>query len=224
MNSIIETISGVCNSTRNKSKHGVRFHDLLVILRKEFRKQDILLKIKSLRSKKLSNEEFYVNAYYDSYDDEQGEIPIEVVVHHNFKNDVIWDTKHITEFLTQIFDAVVHEFKHLRQSRKRSYRQFWTHVDGNSHYKEYLADPDELDAYSLSIAIELCRSLGKYRALKYLHKVTSLSKLKFQNQFASVNLSAYFGQFGGVSNPIIKKLSKKVYVRIQKLDADVIFV
>lgn len=219
----METICGVCNTTRNKSKHGVSFHELLGILRKEFRRQDIQLKIKSVRSQKLSSEEFYVNAYYDSYDDENGDIPIEVFVYHNFKKDVVWDQQHITDFLIQIFDAVVHEFKHRRQSKKRNFQQYWDHVNATGHYKEYLSDPDELDAYSLSIAIELCRSLGKYRAIKYLHRVSSLSKLKFQNQFASVNLSAYAGQFGTLPNPIMKKLAKKVYIRLQKLDADVIF-
>lgn len=223
MNSILETVCSVCNSTRNKSKHGVQFHELLVILRKEFRKQEIFLKIRGLRTRKLSNEEFYVNAYYDSFDDEHNEVPIEVFVHHNFKIGTVWDRQHVTDFLIQIFDAVVHEFKHRRQSRKRDFRQYWGHTDGKEHYKEYLSDPDEVDAYALSIAIELCRSLGKYRALKYLHKISSLSKLKFQNQFASVNLSAYSGQFGNISNPIMKRLVKKVYIRLQKLDADAIF-
>ena len=36
-----------------------------------------------------------------------------------------WDAKHITELLIQIFDAIIHEFKHQRQSRKRNFKIFW---------------------------------------------------------------------------------------------------
>lgn len=223
MNSIMETICGVCNSVRNNSKHGIRFHELLVALRKEFRKQEIVLKIKSVRSKKLSNEEFYVNAYYDSFDDKEGDVAVEVFIHHNFEKERSWNYKQITDFLVQIFDAVVHEFKHRRQSRKRKHEQYWLPQDGNHHYRRYLSDPDELDAYAFSIAIELCRTLGKFRALRYLHKVTSLARLKIQNCYASPNLSAYVGQFGDMSSPILKKLSKKIYVRLKKIDTDYIF-
>ena len=219
----METVCNVCNTVRQRCKPEISFHDLLVNLRKEFRKNEVYLKIKSIRSKKLTADEFYVNAYYDAYDDLQGDVAIEVLVHHNFSKDQKWDSQQVTEFLIQIFDAVVHEFKHRRQSKKRAHQSFWDPVNGNNYYKEYLSDPDEIDAYSLSIAIELCRSMGKFRALNYMHKLSSLAKLKFNEQYASVNLSAYIGQFGDSSNPIIRRLSKKVYIRLQKIDTDVIF-
>lgn len=219
----MEAVCAVCNIVRQRSRPDISFHELLVTLRKEFRKQEIYLKIKSIRSKRMSTEEFYVNAYYDPYDDLQGEVAIEVLVHHNFNKTQLWDSKQVTDFLIQIFDAVVHEFKHRRQSKKRYHESYWDHVNGNNHYKQYLSDPDEIDAYALSIAIELCRSLGRHRALHYLHKLGSLSKLKFNGQYASVNLSAYMGQFGDISNPVIKKISKKVYIRLQKIDTDAIF-
>lgn len=224
MNSIMETVCNVCNTVKQKSKHGVSFQTLLTTLRREFRKKHFEVKIKSLRHKVLNTEEFYINAYYDSEDDKAGDFPIEVVVHHNFDKEVIWDKKHITEFLIQIFDAVVHEFKHQRQSLKRNYKQYWDHFDADTHYKEYLADTDEVDAYALSIAIELCRNLGKYRALRYLQKVTSLAKLKFNRNYVSPNLAAYVGYFGNLNDPTLKKLSKKIYIRLQKIDTDVIFV
>lgn len=224
MNSIMETVRDVCNAVRHDCKHGISFQNLLTVLRREFRQQGFELKIRSNRDKKLNHEEFYVNAYYDSEDDQNRDIPIEVVVHHNFNKETIWDNKHITDFLIQIFDAVVHEYKHQRQSRKRLHVLYWDHCDHNAPYREYLADPDELDAYAFSIAIELCRSLGKYRALRYLHTISSLSKLKFGGVFVSPNLSAYVGQFENISDPILKRLAKKVYIRLQKIDTDAIFV
>lgn len=216
MNSVLEAVCHVCNSTRQHVKHGVSFQQLLTQLRKDFRRHEFSLKIKSLRHKHLDGEEFYVNAYYDPEDDQNREIPIEVVIHHNFNPDAIWDAKHITELLIQVFDAVVHEFKHQRQSRKRNFKIYWKQYN-------YLDDPDEIDAYSLSIAIELCRTLGKYRALRYMHRLSSLGRMKMHNNYVSPNLSAYLDSFSN-SPKIIRLIAKKVYVRIQKLDTDWVFI
>jgi len=217
----METVCGICNTVRNASEQGISFQVLLNKVRKEFRKQELDVKLKSIRDKKLLSDEFYVNAYYDPEEDYNKETAIEIVIYHNFPKDIDWDRKHITDLLVQIFDALVHEYKHQRQSKKRSYKIFWP-SSYNTH--DYLSDPDELDAYSISIAIELCRNLGKYRALRYLPKISSLAKLKFNGQFVSPNLYAYVLQFGELGDPILKKLAKKVYIRIQKIDTDVIFV
>lgn len=218
----METICSVCNKVRNISKHGINFQNLLTNLRRGFREQGFELKIRTVRDKHLGPEEFYVNAYYDAEEDQNNETPIEVVVHHNFDKDVIWDKEHVTSFLIQIFDATVHEYKHQRQSFKRKHVVYSNH--DKSPYNQYLSDPDEVDAYALSIAIELCRTLGKYRALRYMSKINSLGKLKFNGIFVSPCLSSYFGQFNNVSNPILRKLAKKVYIRLQKIDTDCIFV
>ena len=223
MNSLMEMICSVCNNVRNNSKHGISFQKLLVRLRREFREQGFELLIKGVRDKKLTPEEFYVHAYYDPEDDQNHEIAIEVNVHHNFDKDTVWDQLHVTDFLIQIFDAVVHEFKHQRQSRKRKYIVYHNHISSSHDYHLYLADPDEVDAYALSIAIELCRTLGKFRALRYLSKFSSLCKLKFHGCYVSPQLAAYAGQFGNLNSPILKILAKKVYVRLQKVDTDCIF-
>jgi len=222
MNSIMETVCQVCTKVRNNSKHGVSFQNLLTMLRREFRERDFDLKIKSDRDRKLDTIEFYVNAYYDAEDDQNNETPIEVIVHHNFDKELIWDQKQVSDLLVQIFDAVVHEYKHRRQSIHRKHIVYSNHT--KSPYDEYLADPDELDAYAISIAIELCRSLGKFRALRYMGKFHSLCKLKFHGRYVSPCLASYFGQFNSVQNPILKRLAKKVYVRLMKVDTDHIFI
>ena len=217
----METVSSVCNQVRHNSKHGVSFQNLLTLLRREFRERGFDLKIKSDRDKQLGSEEFYVNAYYDAEDDKNKETPIEVVIHHNFEKTAVWDKKHTTDFLIQIFDATVHEYKHQRQSIKRRYHVYAENV--KEPYKDYLAEDDELDAYALSIAIELCRTLGKYRALRLMSKASALAKLKFNGRYVSPNLAAYFGQFGDIHHPLLKKLAKKVYIRLQKIDTDAVF-
>lgn len=221
MNSIMETVCAVCTKVRNNSKQGVSFQNLLTILRREFRKQEFNLKIKSDRDKHLNSEEFYVNAYYDAEDDQNQEIPIEVVVHHNFDKSTVWDQKHVTELLVQVFDATVHEFKHQRQSFKRNHIVYSDYM--KKPYKDYLEEDDEIDAYAVSIAIELCRSLGKYRALRHMGRISILARFKLNDRFVSPCLASYFGQFENLQNPTLKRLAKKVYVRLQKIDTDVIF-
>jgi len=221
MNSIMETVCSVCNTVRSNSKHGVSFQNLLTMLRREFRDHGFDLKIKSDRRKVLGAEEFYVNAYYDAEDDQNNETPIEVVVHHNFEKSAVWDQKQTTDLLIQIFDATVHEYKHQRQSKKRKYIVYSNH--DKSPYDAYLADPDEIDAYAISIAIELCRNLGKYRTLRYMSKFQTLGRLKFNEKYVSPQLAAYFGQFDNLKHPVLRILAKKVYVRLMKVDTDFIF-
>ena len=217
----METVCSVCNNVRSKSKHGVSFQNLLTMLRREFRDHGFDIKLKSDRRKSLGVEEFYVNAYYDAEDDQNNETPIEVVVHHNFDKQSLWDQKQTTDLLIQIFDATVHEYKHQRQSKKRKHIVYSNH--DKSPYDAYLADPDEIDAYAISIAIELCRNLGKYRTLRYLPKFQTLGRLKFNEKYVSPQLAAYFGQFDNLNHPVLRILAKKVYVRLMKVDTDFIF-
>jgi hypothetical protein len=196
---------------------------LITAIRREFNYNNLPIKVRSSRKQFLNEEEFYVNAYYDCEDDEEGDPCIEVIVFHNFDKNLVWDQKHITDFLKEIFDATVHEFKHQRQARRRNYKTYWARFDGNHHYHLYLTDPDEIDAYAFSIAIELCRSLGKYRALRYMPRITTLARLKMHGRYVSPNLNAYTNHFE-LTDPILKRLAKKIYVRIQKIDTDFIFV
>lgn len=219
----MEIVCSVCNKVKSTNKHGCIFQDVLKAVRKEFRNTDIDLKVKSQAKKFLTNEEFYVNAYYDCEDDSVGDTAIEVIIYHNFNRQLLWDEKQIKDLLMQIFDAVVHEIKHQRQSRKRRHRNYWRHVDAGYHYCEYLQDPDEVDAYALSIAIELCRTLGRHRALRYMPRFTTLARLKVQDQLVSPTLHAYVCYFEKPISPLLRKLAKKVYVRLKKIDTDYIF-
>ena len=186
MSGLIEAVQTVCIQVRNQTDRGTSFQSLLSKLRREFQKQHIDLYIRSLRKSKLQVEEFYVNAYYDPEDDLDNEIPIEIIIYHNFDSKTFWDKKHVTDLLIQVFDAVIHEFRHRKQSKKKNHNIFWKH---SKKVESYLSDPDEIDAYALSISIELCRSIGKFRAIRYLHKPSTLSKFKIQDKYVSPNLS-----------------------------------
>ena len=190
--------------------------------RRTFKSKNFDLIIKSKRQKFLTSEEFYVNAYYDAEEDRQNETPIEVLVFHNFDDKLLWDRKQVSDLLVHLFDAVVHELRHQRQSRNRKYVVYSDHEQ--EPYHRYLADPDEVDAYAISIAIELCRNLGKYRALNYMGRLSSLSRFKIQNQYVSPNLHAYISHFGNTKHGLVKRLAKKVYIRLKKIDTDYVFV
>ena len=211
----MRTVYSICNQIRNKTAQGADFQSLLFNIRKEFRLRKFKIKILTRRKSFLDFDEYYVNAYYDSLNDENKEIPIEIIIFHNFDYAVKWDSEHITQLLIQIFDALVHEIRHQEQSKTRDHLICW-------HGYTYLEDPDEIDAYAMSIAIELCRSLGKYRALRYLSKITLLSKLRIRGNLVSPNLYAYLLDFP-LSHKITKTLAKKVYLRLQKIDSSIIF-
>jgi hypothetical protein len=216
----MEIVCTICNTIRASTKTGLNFQKLLNQVRRQFRLNGIELKVTTKRDKYLLPDVFYANGYYDPIDDEDGDCSIELIITHNFPKDHIWYPEHSTQLLVQIFDTVVHELRHQRQYRKRKYR---LGVDRGPGHKEYLADPDEIDAYSVSIAIELCRNLGSIRALRYLHNIETLSRFKIKDQFVSPSLSMYKGEFSNQNDPIMRKLTKKVYVRLKKVDIDHVF-
>lgn len=223
MNSVMETVCSVCNKVQATASSGATFPKVMTILRKQFRIHEIELKIRSRKDKHLDGAEFYVHAFYDAYDDKNLDVPIEVIVNNNFDKEQEWSQRQVKDFLVQVYDAVVHEKKHQRQSKKRNYEQFWSHHDAGYCYHEYLQDPDELDAYAFSIAIELCRNLGKHRALRYMPKFTTMSRMKVNGDYVSPNLHAYVNHFDKPFSPILRRLAKKVYVRLKKVDTDFIF-
>ena len=219
MNSILERVNNVCQNVRETEQTPVTFKKLVGSVRREFRKASIDLKIKIKKDRSLEESAFYVNAFYDPEDDKNQEIPIEVLVHHSFGPNSQFYQQQITEFLVQIYDAVVHELRHQQQSRKRNFKTYSDHAQ--EPFSKYLADPDELDAYSLSIAIELLREMHLNRANRYMTRMAVLSKLKHNTVLVSPNLRAYVQYFN--NNPLLKRLAKKVYKHLNSLDNSQIF-
>jgi hypothetical protein len=219
MNSVIERVNQVCQCVRTSVVGAISFKKLVCITRKQFKQHDVDLVIKTKTDKSLENDQFYVMAYYDPEDDYFNETSIEVVVYHNFDRFANFEKNQITEFLIQIFDAVVHELRHQLQSRQRQYEIYSDHLQ--EPFSAYLADPDELDAYALSIAIELLRTMPPSRAKRYMTRISVLSKMKQNNQLVSVNLNAYVSYF--YNTELIKKLAKKVYKHLESIDRNNIF-
>ena len=221
MSFVIERVNVVCQNVRSMHTTPISFRKLISCTRKEFKRQQFDIKFRTKRELPLGENEFYILAYYDAEDDVNNDTPIEVVIHHNFSDEEYFERVQITDFLIQIFDAVVHEFRHMHQSSKRGYETYSNH--DQDPYKEYLADPDEIDAYALSIAIELLRVLPKERAMRYLSRIIILAKMRNRGMtYASPNLQSYIAHFG--LNDLTKKLAKKVYFHLEHLDSRHIFI
>lgn len=219
MNSILERVNLVCKNVRESNRKGVTFKKLITSIRSLFKQQSFDITIRTKKDKALESFEFYVNAYYDAEDDFNNDTPIEVIVHHNFDDVSVFNTSQLTDFLIQIYDATVHEYRHQRQSIARNYQTYSSHTQ--SPYEEYLTDPDEIDAYAFSIAVELLRYMHKDRAKRYLTRIHILAKMRVENSYVSPNLKAYIEHFG--INAVTKNLAKKVYKHLDAIDKHNIF-
>jgi len=201
-----------------KCEGGGKFKTILARVKKSFGALD--LKICTKRMKDLDTNEFYVNAYYDIADDRDGFCPIEVVILHNIDSDATFAHAQTGQLIVQIYDAVVHELRHQYQGRRRNYLSLPEPSDDSFYY---LSDPDEIDAYAISIAIELIRNLGRTRSIQYLHRASRLANIRPKGFYASPNLFAYFDTFGEIEHPVIRKLIKKVFLNLQMVDKATVF-
>jgi hypothetical protein len=220
MNIILERVCNVCKQVREHSPDKTTFKKLIGRTRNAFKLHNFDIAIKTKKDKDLDVDKWYVMAYYDSENDYNMDTAIEVVVYHNLQGDETFGAHQVTAFLTEIFDATVHEFRHQYQSMRRDHNQYGEHHD--TPYELYLADDDEMDAYAFSIAIELLRTMDAERAKKRMGRISVLSKMRTGSQFSSPQLRAYIGHFG--LNNLTKKLAKKIYHHLETIDKRWVFV
>jgi len=220
MNIILERVYNVCKEVRETIPDQTTFKKLITKTRKIFKRHNFDIAIKTKREKDLDVDKWYVMAYYDSENDYNSETPIEVVVHHNLIGTEEFGQHQITLFLTEIFDATVHEFRHQYQSMRRDYSM--QGATAISPYDEYLADYDELDAYALSISLELLRVMDTYRVKRNLTRISIMSKMRTGAVYSSPTLRAYMDYFG--LNSVTKKLAKKIYLHLDTIDKRYIFI
>lgn len=219
MNSILERVNKACNNVRVAYTDPINFKKIIGAVRREFKREELDVSIKTKKDKTLNDHHFYVEAFYDAEEDFNSETPIEVYVYHNFNDTDLFEHRQITELLIQIFDAVTHEYRHQKQSQQREYIVYSDHA--MEPYTKYLADPDELDAYAYSISLELLRVMSAERAKRYMTRLSVLGKLKSGQAFVSPNLNAYVSHFK--NNPLLKRLAKKVYKHLETVDKKHIF-
>jgi len=219
MNIILDRVNQVCKTVRDNNPELVTFKKLISQTRAVFKRYEFDLVIKTKKEKDWDNDKFYVMAYYDAENDLNGDTPIEVVVHHNLDGTEKFGRHQVTSFLTEIYDAVVHEYRHQYQSMRR---HFIDHENAYiSPYDKYLSSQDEIDAYALSITIELLRHMDANRARRNLSRMSKMSKMRTGLNLVSPMLRTYIEHFG--LNDITKIIAKKVYQHLETVDKKYIF-
>jgi len=221
MNIILERVYDVCKDVLESSPEQTNFKKLISRTRRVFKKHDFDISIKTKKDKTLDPDKWYVMAYYDSEEDAIMETAIEIIVYHNLDGTEEFGPRQVKLFLTEIYDATIHEFRHQYQSMRRDYQDFESHAPFHGPYEEYLADKDELDAYAFSIAIELLRVMDRHRAIRNLSRIKRMSKMRTGAVYASPVLRAYIENFG--LNNLTKKLAKKIYFHLELVDTRYIF-
>jgi hypothetical protein len=219
MNIILERVYDVCKDVLESSPEQTNFKKLITLTRRTFKSHKFDISIKTKKDKYLDVDKWYVMAYYDAENDSNMETAVEVIVHHNLDGTEEFGPRQINLFLTEIFDATVHEFRHQYQSMRRDFNEYVTPVD--APYELYLANQDEMDAYAFSIAIELLRVMDVYRAKRNLSRISIVSKMRTGPVYSSPVLRAYIEYFG--LNDITKKLAKKIYRHLETIDKRYIF-
>jgi len=221
MNSTLERVYNVCTTVQDQISDSTTFKKLIIKTRKVLKAHDFVIDLKTKKDKTLTEDQWYVLAYYDSYNDEQLETAIEIIIYHNLNGDEQFKSVQVTALLTEIYNALVHELRHRHQSAKRNFQDCVTHTSSDD-YKHYLANQDELDAYALSIAIELLRNMDLQRAKFNLSRITVMSKMRKGSAYISPTLRAYTQHFG--LNRLVKRLAKKIYKNLETIDRRYIFV
>lgn len=154
-----------------------------------------------------------VTAYYDPDLDERKKIAIELVLVTNPNcNYLVLDSITWTRFVYSVADSLAHELIHMKQTRTREFEdvsvRHATAFNEHPDAQEYLADPDEIDAYAYNIAQELKVHKNP------MQKLNQIKDIKLED---SVNLWAYLHTFEkDPDHPVIKRLLKKVYKNLNK--------
>ena len=151
-----------------------------------------------------------INAYYDFEDDEFCKIAIELVLVTNTQEKFLLFSEELySDFVKRLADALAHELVHMKQARARDhiYVEFkLKNTDVLDRELLYLSSPDEIDAYSYNIAVELEDSKTPLR------KLANPSTITMED---SLNLWVYVTTFkNNFKNPALRKLLKKVYKKL----------
>ena len=119
------------------------------------------------------------------------------------------------ELVVRINDAIGHERIHQRQARKRKLKIPGAPYKGPGKDKaerDYLGQPDEVEAFSYNIASELLRRHDKETIINAF-RTGDLSILK-----DSINFVAYLSSFEDTDNKTMRNLINKILKYIEHLD------
>ena len=187
--------------------------DLTKIIRTKFRSSNIPVKIKTTFEGRDLKEDVWVSGLYDSDLDKTGKKAITLIFNYTNRYEKIKLSYHqFRKLCYNIIDITFHEIIHLRQYRRRNFKDIPGYSSTAELYRkrqvqEYLGDPDEIDAYSFNIACELYDYYRQdYKSmLKYLN--SDLRDGRKRDTLYRMYL--YTFDFDH-NNTVVKKLKKKI--------------
>lgn len=172
------------------------------------------------KSIKVEQGSMNIGAHYDPDKDEEGHLPIHIDLFFSNEdtNQLTWTRQGRKFFLYNLQDVMKHELLHMKQHRQRDFHPGKNGYDNRSMEYEYMSRPDEIEAYAMNIADELTRHVGNEGAFELLRMAKKTAQFKTEiGHFLSPNLLAYFALFKyDASNPVIKRLLKKIYIYLKQ--------
>lgn len=155
--SIIDMVEMVRDRVVNQTLTIDRFHNIITTHIKKY------MPLRSRKSKELQVEPTYVwvgGMYYTDYDFERQK-SIELCLAYSLADKSITYTgRRFKRLCNRIADVLLHEIIHMRQARKRKFKNlpgYSSTAESTKQRQEqnYLGDPDEVDAYAFNMACEL---------------------------------------------------------------------
>jgi len=176
-------------------------------------KKHLPIRVRKAFSPKVEQGFVYVGGCYHSAYDEEYKKCIEVLFQYKSNEKIInLTSKRFSGMCTTIADTVLHEVIHMRQFRRRNFKQLPDYASNAEKSKireeqEYLGCSDEIDAYGFNIACELMEKFGKNRiqVINYLNENQKGKKRRYNSW--RMYLKAFEHDH---NHQIIQRVKKKV--------------
>ena len=208
-NSIILLISTLAPEIVKQPLTVEQFHKKITTVLKKH----LPVRVRKTFSPKVDLGFVYVGGCYHSGYDEDYKKCIEILFQYRADEKIITLTsKRFASMCTTIADTLLHEIIHMRQFRRRNFKQLPDYASNAEkselrEEQEYLGCSDEIDAYGFNIACELMNKFGKnnIQVVNYLNE-NQKSKKRRPNSWR-MYLKAFEHDH---NHPIIQRVKKKV--------------
>lgn len=184
-------------------------------------KKEIPLKFKTQIDKKTKKGWVYIGGLYYMDKDEQYQPSIKLVFQYRSRDDTIRITdRRYWRMCLAIADTILHEIIHMRQYRKRNFREMEGYVSESTNLRiqkeqEYLGCADEIDAYSFNIACELTEKFDgdRDKIINFLNE--DQKNLSYKHNCWNMYLKYFKDDH---NHPVICQVKKRVlyYLRAAK--------
>lgn len=182
-------------------------------LREILRFFKIPVKVRSCYNTKTGKKSVWVGGLYDSVLDQEGKTSITLCIQYHSPDVTIKANKNLfRRVCIAIADTVMHEVIHMRQYRRRGYKDIPGYESSANLARKrneqiYLGHSDEIDAYSFNIACQLLDRFGRDKTSIVNYLNTDLYDKRLKKDGFRMYLDAFDHNH---SHRVIRKLKKKV--------------